>query len=390
VARYPKTWVRRRVIAKLKKAIQRSTGVWVRLAPFPHPFRSAFSVRVDLDEPVPGDYHRFARARRLLADCCTHFVSTHAYGRHAGVLDDLRLQDTQSHGHFHHVYRDPKANRNNLERADRILRSSGFAPQGFAAPHGRWRATLDDALEELGYLYSSDFQLGYDDYPFFPWKRDRFSRVLQVPVHPICEGLFLEAGINDPAVIGDYMQRVIGSKLAVGEPAIVYGHPERRLGAMPEIVRAIAQTVEDQPLVWRVTLTELAQWWRWRGERRWLAIWRGDQRLEIEIDQWDSQYSLGLDIQRGRFRCLLPVTGPRIQLRLDDLAYERISDCESEPGLALGPPVIVRQPLGLKGAVQAAIDWETATPLEAIPRSSISNRVKRSLRWWKERRAAIS
>jgi hypothetical protein len=388
VAQFPKAWLRSRIIAKLRTAIQSSGGAWVRLAPFPHPFRSAFSLRVDLDEPVPGDYHRFARARRPLAQCCTHFVSTHAYGWHGDVLDDLRRHDTQSHAHFHHVYRDPKANRHNVERADRILRSCGFAPQGFAAPHGRWRQALDDALEELGYLYSSDFQLGYDDFPFYPWKRDRFSRVLQVPVHPVCEGLFLDAGISDPAVIGDYIQHVIRSKIAAGEPAIVYGHPERRLGVMPEVLEAIAQTVRDQPLVWRATLTELARWWKWRGERRWLAIPRGERRLEIELDRWDGDYPLAIEIQRGRFRCLLPLTGPRMQLPLDDLAYERMSACESEPGLA--PPVIDRRPLGLKGAVQAAIDWETVTPLDAIPRSSISNRVKRGLRWWKERRAAIS
>ena len=56
----------------------------------------------------------------------------------------------------------------NLERAHRILCSSGFEPVGFAAPHGRWRASLDEQLEDLGYLYSSDFQIGYDDFPFYP------------------------------------------------------------------------------------------------------------------------------------------------------------------------------------------------------------------------------
>src|SRR5262249_36512603 len=160
---------------------QRAGGVWARLAPFPYPYRSAFGLRVDLDEPVPGDYHRYARALGSLAECCTHFVSTHAYAHQASVLTDLRNHDTQSHGHYHHVYPDPEENRMNVERADKILRSVGFRPQGFAAPHGRWRPSLDDALEELGYLYSSDFQLGYDDFPFFPWKNGRFSRVLQIP-----------------------------------------------------------------------------------------------------------------------------------------------------------------------------------------------------------------
>ena len=243
VARFPKAWIRRRLVDKLRGAIERAGAVWARLAPFPYPYRSAFGLRVDLDEPVPGDYHRYARSLGPLAECCTHFVSTHAYGHSASVLSDLRQYDTQSHGHYHHVYRDPEANRNNVERADRILRGCGFQPHGFAAPHGRWRPSLDDALEDLGYSYSSDFQLGYDDFPFYPWKRDRFSRIFQVPVHPVCEGLFLEAGVDDPEVIGDYMRQLIASKLAAGELAIVYGHPERRLGAMPQVLKSIARAI---------------------------------------------------------------------------------------------------------------------------------------------------
>ena len=104
----------------------------------------------------------------------THFVSTYAYTHHQSVLADLKRHDTQSHGHFHHVYREAELNRVNLDRAHRILRSSGFEPAGFAAPHGRWRRSLDEQLEDLGYLYSSDFQIGYDDFPFYPWRGDGF------------------------------------------------------------------------------------------------------------------------------------------------------------------------------------------------------------------------
>ncbi len=233
VARAPKAWIRRRLISKLRSAVTGAGGVWIRLASFPYPYRSAFSFRADLDEPVPEDYHRFAAARAPLDGCCTHFLSTDAYTHHPSVLEDLRGHDTQSHGHFHHVYRNAEANRINLERAHRILWSSGIEPVGFAAPHGRWRLSLDDQLEDLGYLYSSDFQLGHDDLPFFPWKRDRFSRILQIPVHPVCEGLFLDAGVHDPGIIADYFRRVVAAKLDAGELAIIYGHPERRLGRMP-------------------------------------------------------------------------------------------------------------------------------------------------------------
>ncbi len=255
VARSPKAWIRRRLIAKLREAVTGAGGVWIRLAPFPYPYRSAFSFRADLDEPVPEDYHRFAAARAPLDGCCTHFLSTNAYTHHPSVLSDLRRLDTQSHGHFHHVYRDPAANRANLERAHRVLWSSGFEPVAFAAPHGRWRPSLDDQLEELGYLYSSEFQLGHDDFPFYPWKGNRFSRILQVPVHPVCEGLFLEAGALDPGIVAHYFRQVVGAKLDAGELAVIYGHPERRLGQMPEVLTALAAAIDGHPLVWRATFS---------------------------------------------------------------------------------------------------------------------------------------
>ena len=383
VARFKKSWFRRRLIGRLREAVTARGGVWIRISPFPYPYRSAFSFRADLDESVPEDYHRFAAARASLGSCSTHFVSTYAYTHHQSVLNDLKRHDTQSHGHFHHVYRDPESNRVNLERAHRILCSSGFEPVGFAGPHGRWRKSLDEQLEDLGYLYSSDFQIGYDDFPFYPWRGDRFSRVLQIPVHPVCEGLFLDAGVDDPELIGEYFRQVVTSRLDAGELAVIYGHPERRLGRMPEIMTMLAQALEDQPLVWRATFSELARWWRWRAERRWLVIPREDERLEIQFDEWDTEYAFAVDIQRGSFQCSVPVTGPRMSLGLSGLVFERRQPFDA----GLDPPVISPRTLNLKRAVQAAIDWETVTPLNDIPRSSIPNRLKRGLRWWKLKQA---
>jgi hypothetical protein len=77
------------------------------------------------------------------------------------------------------------------------------------------------------------------------------------------------------------------------------------------------------------------------------------------------------------------VTGPRMSLSLSGLAYERSGGIGSLPD----PPEIERHSPSLRKAIRAAIDWETVTPLTEIPGSSLSNRVKRSLRWWKLKRA---
>jgi hypothetical protein len=383
VGRFPKADVRRRLIGRLREEVVGSGGLWVRLGAYPFPYRSAFNFRADLDETNVGDYARFARHRRRLADCCTHFVSTHAYGDEPRVLQDLLRFDTQSHGHFHVVYRDPAANRRNLERAHEVLAGSGFDPAGFAAPHGRWNHGLDGVLEALGYLYSSDFQLGYDDLPFYPWVGDRFSRVLQVPVHPVCEGLFFEAGAAAPRAVAEYLTGVVRSKVGAGEPAFVYGHPERRLARLPEVLAALDAATAGDPLLWRVTLTEFAAWWRWRMSRSWSVVTRGEGRFEVQFDDWVGEFPLGLEVVRGRHVASVPLRGPVTPLRLEDLAYEL-----RDEGPAVGAPVPVSRTLSLRAAVREALDWEVVTPVEELPTRRLADRVKKGLRLWRDTRSS--
>ena len=319
---------------------------------------------------MPEDYHRFAAAREPLDGCCTHFVSTHAYTHHPSVSSDLRQHDTQSHGHFHHVYREPEANRVNLERAHRILWSSGFEPVGFAGPHGRWRRSLDDQLEDLGYLYSSDFQLGYDDFPFYPWKGEPVLADPSDPGPPGLRGAVPRGGRRSiRASSATISGRSSPRKLDAGELAVIYGHPERRLGRMPEVMTALARAIDGQPLVWRATFSELARWWRWRAERRWLVIPREDQPP-------------GDPVRRVGHRIRLrPGDPPRPLPLFDardgpaDVARARRAGLRAARADRTGARIPRRstaRPLSLKRAVRTALDWETVTPLDEIPRSSIS------------------
>jgi len=379
VARHPKARIRRKLVDRVRTAVTRAGGLWARLAPYPFPYRSAFNLRLDLDECEPEDYARFAQARRPLDACSTHFVSTGAYGGCSRVLEDLRGVDTQSHGHYHFVYRDREANARNLKRAHDLLVESGFKPEGFAGPHGRWNEGIDTVLEDLGYSYSSDFQLGHDDLPFFPWRGDRFSKVLQIPIHPLCEGVFFEAG-GDARAVADHFARVVRAKVEAGEPAFVYGHPERRLGRHPEIIRDLAVAVEHESLLWRTTLTEFARWWRWRADRRWSVVAREPGQFEIQFEEWDPGYPLAMEIVRGQHVAVIPLVGPRMPFSLSSLVYER-----RETRVDLPTPSILRGPIGFKAAVRSALDWETVTPVEELPVGSFAARVKRELRRWQER-----
>ncbi len=380
VAGHDRARLRRRLVGRIREVVTKSGGVWARLSSFPFPYRSAFNLRVDLDEHLPDDYFAFARAREPIEDATTHFVSTAAYGDSPDVLADLRRLDTHSHGHYHVVYREPEANRVNLRRALDRLDAAGIEGRGFAAPHGRWNAGLAAELEEIGCVFSSEFQVGYDDLPFHPWTGTRRSAVLQVPVHPISEGLFLDAGAGGSAPIAAHLTAVVRAKIAAGEPAFVYGHPERRLGKFPEIVAALADAVDDEPLVWRVGLDAFVGWWRWRLARSWSLIPKGEGAYQVQMEEWDARYPLGLEIVRGRHVAHVPLRDSVTALDPRDLAYElRAAE------YALPPARPDRGERGVKSAIRRALDWETVTPVEDLPVHSLRSRIKRDLRAWRER-----
>jgi peptidoglycan/xylan/chitin deacetylase (PgdA/CDA1 family) len=374
VARVDRARVRHALLDALRGWIDRTGGVWARLSPFPHPFRSAFNLRIDLDEPEHADYWAMARARRPLDDCATHFVCTAAYADFPDIVADLRPVDSHSHGHHHVVSRDPAQNLRNLERADVLLRQAGITPTGYAGPEGRWNPGLDRVLQSLGYRFSSEFQLGFDDLPFWPWVNDRFSPVLQIPVHPVCEGLFFDAGCA-PVDVGTYLSDVIERKVSASEPAFIYGHPERRLGRYPEVIEAIGRCVAGQNGIWRTTLSEFCRWWEARARLRWRMVEAAPGLLQIDFDGADCGWMLRLEIERDGQVSSRAVLGPRLFVRLEE---ELFHSRPRQP--ALPPAPRVRGPATVRGLLRQALDWETVTPVDELPTHTIRMRARKWLR----------
>jgi len=377
VSRVDKLAVRQALLSRLREAIETAGGVWLRLATFPAPYRSAFNFRIDYDDYVEQDFQATLSAVAGHEGAFSHYVCGSNYEGQPEALALLKEFDVGSHGYHHHTYPDFADNLENIRRGIEVLRRSGIDPVGFAAPHGRFNRGLLRALETLGVTHSSEFGLAYDEVPFFP----EGSSVLQVPVHPICLGICLEA--VDPnqtdqldaaaAASLSHLHYVAWTRYRSGEPVFFYGHPTRRLGRYPHLIRGLLDTIKRFDSVWKTTLSEFAAWWRARNDVRWKVTGRkGD--FVITVERPAGNYPLAIEFMLGDLVATVPLVGRVTRFSSTSLDYERRKPPTAHSLLRFDASE------GLRARAVRLLDWEKATPLDEINTGTWRGRLKKTLR----------
>jgi hypothetical protein len=380
IARVDRREQRRRVIDRLRERIEDLGGVWVTVSPFPFPYRSALNLRIDYDRYQADDFAATLDGIKGHEEATSHFVCGAAYERQPDALHRLAGLDVGSHGYHHHTYRSEDENYQNICRGIDVLRAAGIEPSGFAAPGGRFHRGLLNALERLGVGHSSEFGLAYDDLPFLPGRSD----VLQIPIHPVCLGLFLEAaaaggkptmGDTQRAVqtAVDYFRQTARAKYRAGEPVFFYGHPTGRLGRFPQVLGALFDTADGFAAVWQVSLTRFAEWWRQRAGIR-LTVEREGAGYLVRAEGRPRRFRPAIEYWRGHLAARMPLEENVVRFSPSALAYEQ----RTTPPLVR--PVPIDRPEGIRSRIRRWIDWEQETPVDEICPTGWRNWAKRTLR----------
>ena len=304
------------------------------------------------------------RPERPLVDCCTHFVSTYAYTHQAAGLE--RSEATR-----HAIARPLPSclSRSRGQSAEPGTRPPHPAQLGFRAGGIRRPARPVECRASttssriLATSIRPTSSSATTTSRSSPGRGDRFSRVLQIPVHPVCEGLFLDAGVDDPGRSATISAGSSRRRLDAGELG-------RRLWAS----RAPAGQDAGDP---DACIGERSRTSRWSGGRR-SPSWRDGgaggpsaggwscpakvNRFEIQFDEWDREYALRWRSTAGRFQCSLPVTGPadvtgawRSGLRAARTERSPVRSARDRTGRHES-----------QARRSAALDWETVTPLDEI------------------------
>ncbi len=377
ICRVDKRKLRRVLMARLRRMVERRGGVWLGVSPYPFPYRSAFNLRIDYDQHDAGDFDRLHKALAGRQDAVSHFVNGAAYESQGEALARLFGLDVGSHGYRHHTYQTFEENLRNVARGIQVLEEARLVPVGFTAPHGRFNKALLAALERLEISHSSEFAAAYDELPFLPVG----SNVLQIPIHPVCLGIFLEAaragGRHDDnaavAATAAHFRSVIRAKYTAREPIFLYGHPTGRLGRYPQVLESIFGEIDGRSDVWRVTMSQWAAWWHARSRLR-ITVTREGDYLVVDAGHDRPEFRLGIEYHRENQVARLPLDRNTLRLLPETIPYENTS--EHSPF----QPVRVDQTHGLRGRVRRWIDWERETPIAEIAPTNWRNLAKRTLR----------
>jgi hypothetical protein len=374
ICRVDKRNIRRVIMTRLRRVMERRGGVWLAISAYPFPYRSVFNLRIDYDQYDAGDFDRLQRTLEGHQEAVSHFVNGAAYESQDEALGRLFGLDVGSHGYRHHTYQTFEENLRNIRRGIQVLEEARLPATGFTAPHGRFNRTLLAALERLEIGYSSEFAAGYDELPFLP----AGSNVLQIPIHPICLGVLLEAAPPSgqeaavAAAIGHF-RSVIREKHAAREPIFLYGHPTGRLGRYPQLLESVFRDVDARNDLWRVPMSQWATWWRIRTRTR-ITVAREGDYLVVDVGGDLPRFRLGLEYHRGEQVARLPLDRNTLRISPEAIPYE------SQGQETTFRPVRVDRPHGLRGRVQRWIDWERETPVEEIAPTNWRNVAKRTLR----------
>ena len=351
---------RRAFVAALQKAFWSLGLPYVRLSYYPAAYDGLFCFRMDFDNFIEEDFNNTCGLIKRYPGIVSCFVNMKSFEGKAREV--RRLSDGAgtigSHGYIHHVYDRYAQNRWNVERAEELLKQCGVSTRGFSAPHGLWNPLLQRVLEEKNYSYSSEFTLNYDDLPFFPVVHGKASSVLQVPTHPVCEGVFMERYGFDESMITGYYSKVISEKMAAFEPALIFGHPDGRIGRHPQIFHQLMTEVGRWPHSWKTDLDSWTEWWRDRSSWTFDLAW--EDGLKTRSFPADPRASLEFffpNRSRLKLKAAELVTAlPEKELLKRASRIEPVVSFVRERSARLSPWKRA------KGWIKKWLDWETKTP----------------------------
>lgn len=297
----------RAFLEKLRQRIERAGGVWLRVSPFPFPYRSAFGLRVDVAKEAAERLSSLLATVRQHAAAVSLYFDAAAASALAGQSAQLAEFDIGSLGARQIAFSAVEENLKNVQQGIDALRAVGASPTGFASPRTRHWQELLAALGKLGltHVCEAAAQAGL---PYHALD----NSLLVIPTRPMPLG---EGAIDD-------LERDLENAWLAGAPLLL----DAPLGSQPdgffELVSKTLAAATSRDSLWRTTLAGMNAWWRARSSVRMTV--RGDRgRLSVVLDQRLRGYKLAIEFRRGEHVAVVPLQSRHLDFSPDALVYEK-------------------------------------------------------------------
>ncbi|MEK6834674.1 MAG: polysaccharide deacetylase family protein [Nanoarchaeota archaeon] len=290
---------------------------------YPRNYETIFCYRIDLDVFNKNEINNIVRVIKEKKINFTWFLSVinnKNYENGIKLLHKLN-QNLQSHSYEHKVYDSFEGNYKNILEADKFISRISNKVSGFASPFGYWNKKLGLALEKINYLYSSEFSLSYDDLPFYPYLDKKKSKVIQLPIYPICVGSLIMR-LYSKEKMKSYFNYLINMQYNKQMPLLLYDHPNDGVGVYPEVLDYLLKKIKSLDNILITNLNEFARWWKKREKSKFNSSIK-DNKIKIQTNNNDKDIYLRI-ILPGYKEHRLPLKNQLINI--NEIETEQMSE----------------------------------------------------------------
>ena len=299
VSKVSKRTVRELVSQSLNKLVLKRELPFVSLSAFPDASNSIFIFRIDTDFASIEDVENMYRICSKHQIPATWFVETESCQTWLHRYADMTNQDVGLHCFKHRIAKKYADNEKNVRKGKSDLRINGINPKGYAAPFGEWNYSLNKALEHHGFEYSSEFSLDYDNLPFKPLLNERFSSMLQIPIHPISVGSLRNARHSTMEMV-QYYNTVIDEHIISRLPIIFYDHPAN---TNLEVLDHVFKIIGDKNMS-KLSMGDYSDWWKAREGITWEAKLK---QGHLHLSTKNPKDRIQVNVFRDQKNCAIPL-----------------------------------------------------------------------------------
>lgn len=287
---------------------------------YPMGFKNIFTFRVDSDGYSNDSFTIVKKISEEKKIPLTWFIDVSTHDMEAVKTLKTKKHDIEPHCYYHFLHKNRTKSQRDYLKAIKTLKTEGIKSEGIAAPYGYWDNTINDLYEDLGISFASDFSCSYESIPHFPVVNNSISKILQIPVHPICFGTLMEAGFTSTEIRNyflNYIEYCYKSEL----PINLYGHPLGRMEKHRDTFSAILECINSYPDIWCPTYTELNDWWRKRVASSYDIHFITENCLEVISENRDPSLAISIWRNTKEFTQIPMISGI---YDLETLSYNEI------------------------------------------------------------------